>query len=77
VSCCADDILGSKSQHLKRIASTEDVDLTTVTVVGGDDGENKRLLTKVHGPWRETSPCCVSNSFFGFDFCNYFFKFSR
>jgi len=44
------NISGSKQIHTKKIASKEDVDLTTVTVVGGDDGgKTKRILVKVHG----------------------------
>lgn len=36
---------GLKQIHAKKIASEEDVDLTTVTVVGGDDsGKTKRIL---------------------------------
>ena len=42
---------GSKSQHVKQIASSDDVDLTTVTVIGGGAGKDKRLLTKVHGSY--------------------------
>ena len=46
-----DNVSGSKLQHAKRIASTEDINFTAVAVVGGEDtGETKRLLTKVHGP---------------------------
>jgi len=46
---CIANISGLKEQHTKRVASTEKVDLTTEVDVGGDEGETRMILTKVHG----------------------------